>query len=222
MNEILDKHIAIMDKYDPRKRVALVVDEWGSWYEVEEGTNPGFAYQQNTMRDAMIAGVTLNIFNSRVDRIKMANLAQAVNVLQAAILTEGEKMLLTPTYHVMKMYSAHQDAQLLPLSFESPEYTFNGESLSAISASASKKDDVVNISLVNIDSKKQNSVEINISDLGIKSITGTILTSKNLQDHNTFDNTTKIQPKDFKDFKVKKEILTITLPPFSVVMIEGK
>ena len=103
MEELLQKHIAIMDKYDPQKRVAMVVDEWGGWYDVEPGTNPGFLYQQNTMRDAMIAGITLNIFNNHADRVKLANLAQTINVLQAVILTNEEKMLLTPTFHVMEM-----------------------------------------------------------------------------------------------------------------------
>ncbi|WP_370479191.1 alpha-N-arabinofuranosidase [Tamlana flava] len=222
-SEILDRHIAIMDKYDPKKRVALVVDEWGSWYAVEEGTNPGFAYQQNSMRDAMIAGISLNMFNERADRIKMANLAQAVNVLQAVILTDSEKMLLTPTYHVMKMYAAHQDSKLLPVSFESPEYTFNGESLPAISASASKdKNGLVHISLVNIDSQKENVVEIDCGELGVKGFSGTIVASKKLQDHNTFDNPGKIATKVFKDFKFKKGKLSVTIPPFSVVMIEGE
>ena len=104
MEELVTKHSAIMDKYDADKKVAMIVDEWGAWYEVEKGTNPGFLYQQNTMRDAMIAGTTLNIFNNHSKRVKMANLAQTVNVLQAVILTKGDKMLLTPTYHVMKMY----------------------------------------------------------------------------------------------------------------------
>ncbi|MBD0831532.1 alpha-N-arabinofuranosidase [Aestuariibaculum sediminum] len=222
MNEILDKHMAIMDKYDPKKRVALVVDEWGSWYAVEKGTNPGFAYQQNSMRDAMIAGVTLNIFNTRVDRIKMANLAQAVNVLQAAILTEGENILLTPTYHVMKMYAVHQDAQLLPLNFKSPKYTFEGKSLPAISASASKKDGVVHISLVNIDANKENTVEVDCEALGVSDFTATIVTSDNLQDHNTFDNPNKVKVQGYNDFKFKKNKLTLTIPPFSVLMLEAK
>jgi len=222
-SEILDKHMAIMDKYDPKKRVALVVDEWGSWYAVEEGTNPDFAYQQNSMRDAMIAGISLNMFNERSDRIKMANLAQTVNVLQAAILTEGEKMLLTPTYHVLKMYAVHQDAQILPISFQSPSYDFNGESLPAISASASKdKSGTVHISLVNIDSKKENVVEIDCSMLGVKDFTGSIITSQKLQDHNTFDNPNKIGIENFKDFRFKKNNLTVTIPPFSVLMLESK
>ncbi|ULC58020.1 alpha-N-arabinofuranosidase [Flaviramulus sp. BrNp1-15] len=223
MEELIIKHTAIMDKYDPKNEIALIVDEWGGWYEVEEGTNPGFLYQQNTIRDAMIAGTTLNIFNNHSDRVKMANLAQTVNVLQAVILTEGEKMLLTPTYHVMKMYTVHHDAKLLPLSFTSPSYEFNNESLPAISASASKdKDGVVHISLVNIDSSKENTLEIDCSNLDIKDFTGSILTSKNLQDHNTFDNPTKIQTTTFKDFKFKKGKLKIILPPFSVVILESK
>src|SRR5690606_4838738 len=137
MEELVVKHSAIMDKYDPEKRVALVVDEWGGWYEVDPGTNPGFLYQQHTMRDAVIAGMTLNIFNNHAERVRMANLAQTNNVLQAGILTEGEKMLLTPTYHVMEMCKVHQDAQLNPLHIKSGDYTFGYEKLPAMSASAS-------------------------------------------------------------------------------------
>ena len=118
MDSLIIKHAAIMDKYDPQKAIALVVDEWGGWYDVEKGTNPGFLYQQNTMRDEMIAGITLNIFNNHSDRVRMANLAQTVNVLQAVILTDKEKMILTPTYHVMEMYKVHQDAQLMNVSFD--------------------------------------------------------------------------------------------------------
>lgn len=223
MDELINKHVAIMDKYDPKKKVDLIVDEWGGWYEVEEGTNPGFLYQQNTMRDAMIAGTTLNIFNNHSDRVKMANLAQTVNVLQAVILTEGEKMLLTPTYHVMKMYTVHHDAQLIPVSFESPKYYFNGETLPAVSISASKdKNEVVHVSLVNIDSKKTNTVLINLKDLGVKKVAGSILTSKKLQDHNTFDNVNAITPKEFKGYKIKKGVLTVQLPPYSVIVLEEK
>ena len=223
MEELVTKHSAIMDKYDPKNKIALIVDEWGGWYEVEEGTNPGFLYQQNTMRDAMIAGTTLNIFNNHSARVKMANLAQTVNVLQAVILTEGEKMLLTPTYHVLKMYASHQDAKLLPITFQSSLYTYNNETLPAVSASASKdKNGLVHISIVNIDSKKENKIEIDIAKLGVKNFTGTILTSSKLQDHNTFDNPNKINTTTFKTFQNKKGKLEITLPPFSVVMMEGK
>src|SRR5690606_8558498 len=144
-------------------------------------------YQQNTMRDAMIAGATLNIFNNHSERVKMANIAQTVNVLQAEVLTEGEKMILTPTYHVFKMYTVHHDAQLLPVDFNSPQYTFNGESLPAISVSASQDEaGRTNFSLVNIDAKKEHKVEINLEDLDVKNIEGQILKSGKIQDHNTF------------------------------------
>ncbi|MFO7672473.1 MAG: alpha-L-arabinofuranosidase C-terminal domain-containing protein [Lutibacter sp.] len=223
MEELVNKHSDIMDKYDPENKVALIVDEWGGWYEVEEGTNPGFLYQQNTMRDAMIAGTTLNIFNNHSKRVKMANLAQTVNVLQAVILTEGDKMLLTPTYHVMKMYNVHHDAQLLPISFDGPAYTYGGESLPALSVSASKdKNGLVHISLVNIDSKKENKVEIDLKELGIGKFTGSILTSAKVEDHNTFNNPNTIVPAVFKNFKVKKNTVEITIPPFSVIVLEGK
>ena len=223
MEELVTKHSDIMDKYDPENKVALIVDEWGGWYDVEEGTNPGFLYQQNTMRDAMIAGTTLNIFNNHSKRVKMANLAQTVNVLQAVILTENEKMLLTPTYHVMKMYTVHHDAQLLPMTINSPSYTHNGEKLPALSASASKdKNGLIHISLVNIDSKKDHKIEIDMQELGIKNVTGTILASPKLQDHNTFDNPSKIKPAVFKGFETKKGKLEITIPAFTVVVLETK
>jgi alpha-N-arabinofuranosidase len=223
MEELVTKHSAIMDNYDPKKKIALVVDEWGGWYEVEKGSNPGFLFQQNTMRDAVLAGATLNIFNNHAERVRMANLAQCVNVLQAVILTDKTKMLLTPTYHVMQMYSVHQDAKLLPLTINSPLYTFNGETLPALSASASKdKNGLVHISLVNIDSKKENKIEIDINELGIKNVSGTIITSAKLQDHNTFDKPTKIQQVIFKGFEIKKGKLEIVIPPFSVVVLEAK
>src|SRR5690606_29801190 len=171
MEELIEGHTAIMDRYDPNNEIALVVDEWGGWYEVEEGTNPGFLYQQNTMRDAMIAGATLNIFNNRADRVKMANLAQTVNVLQAVILTEEEKMLLTPTYHVMHMYKVHQDNSLIPVTFDSPNYEFGGKSLPAVSISASRDDlGSVYISLVNIDAVKSHALELQLGDLDIRSL----------------------------------------------------
>ncbi|SHH91138.1 alpha-N-arabinofuranosidase [Wenyingzhuangia marina] len=223
MEELVTKHAAIMDKYDPKKKVDLIVDEWGGWYEVEKGTNPGFLYQQNTMRDALLAGATLNIFNNHADRVRMANLAQAVNVLQAVILTDKAKMILTPTYHIMNMYKVHQDAKLLPLAFESPKYTFEGKSLPAVSVSASKdKKGSIHVSLVNIDPTKDNEVEIDITKLGIKNVSGTILTSKNLRDYNSFDEPNKIEPQIFKKFKVKKGLLKVTIPAFSVIVLEGK
>jgi alpha-N-arabinofuranosidase len=221
MDELITNHSAIMDKYDPDNKIALIVDEWGGWYNVEEGTNPEFLYQQNTMRDALIAGASLNIFHKHADRVKMANLAQTVNVLQAVILTEGEKILLTPTYHVLKMYNVHQDA-LIPVTFEAPQYKVNGESLPAVSVSASKNQKgEVHISLVNIDVKKANVFKIDLSAFIVKKIAGQILSSSKLQDHNTFEKSNVLMPKEFKDFKYRNGILEVTLPPFSVVVLEG-
>jgi len=222
MEELVNKHSEIMDKYDPAKKIALIVDEWGGWYEVEEGSNPGFLYQQNTMRDAMIAGTTLNIFNNHSDRVRMANLAQTVNVLQAVILTKGDKMILTPTYHVMHMYKVHQDAKLIPIKVTSPDYTFEDKKLPAISASASVKEGKTHVSLVNIHSTQKITTEINIESLKLKSFTAKIISSGKLQDHNTFENPNAITEKEFKDFKYKNGTLSVTLPPFSVVVLEGK
>ena len=223
MDTLVSRHSAIMDKYDPAKKIALVVDEWGGWYDVEKGTNPGFLYQQNTMRDAMIAGVTLNIFNNHSERVRIANLAQCVNVLQAVILTDQEKMLLTPTYHVMEMYNVHQDATLLPLKIKSNEYIFENKSLPAVSASASKDSlGITHISLVNIDAHKGQQITIDAKGLNYKLITGRILTSQKLQDVNTFENPDKIKPVVFKDASLKGGTINVKMPPFSVVILEVK
>ncbi|MEP7252574.1 MAG: alpha-L-arabinofuranosidase C-terminal domain-containing protein [Ginsengibacter sp.] len=223
MEELVTKHSAIMDKYDPKKKVALAVDEWGGWYDVEPGTNPGFLYQQNTMRDAMIAGMTLNIFNNHSDRVRMANLAQTINVLQAVILTNKEKIILTPTYHVMEMYNVHQDAMLLPLTVNSDYYTFGNESLPAVSGSASRDSvGLTHISLTNINSKKDEAVTIKIDGKKYTKVTGRILTSKKMQDHNTFEQPDTVVPQIFTDASLKGNTLSVKLPPFSVVVLELK
>ncbi|WP_207510602.1 alpha-N-arabinofuranosidase [Longitalea luteola] len=223
MDSLVTKHAAIMDKYDPQKRVALVVDEWGGWYDVEAGTNPGFLYQQNTMRDAMIAGATLNIFHNHCDRVRMANLAQTVNVLQAVILTKEEKMILTPTYHVMEMYNVHQDAKMVPLTIRSNSYMFGNEKLPAISASASKDSTgAMHISLVNIDPKAAQDLAITLEGGNYKTVSGRILTSAKLQDHNTFEEPAKIKPATFQGAALKGRSLNVKMPPFSVVVLELK
>ncbi len=221
MEEFVTRHSEIMDKYDPEKQVDLFVDEWGGWYNVEPGTNPGFLYQQNTMRDAMIAGATLNIFNNHADRVKMANLAQAVNVLQAVILTEGEKMILTPTYHVMKMYAVHQDADLLPVSFsDEVTYRFGEEELPAISVSASRDaSGTVHISLVNIAAYESHQVSLALEGVDAGNVSAQILVSDELQDYNDFDSPDKISPQSFSDYSSQDGRISVTLPPFSVVML---
>ncbi len=223
MDELIIKHSNIMDKYDPGKNVALVVDEWGGWYDVEPGTNPGFLYQQNTMRDAILAGATLNIFHNHSDRVRMANLAQTVNVLQAVILTDEEKMLLTPTYHVMEMYNVHQDAILLPMNLKTNDYVFGNEKLPAVSASASRDaQGLTHISLVNIDSKITQEVAIELRGSKYTSVTGRILNSEKLQDHNSFEAPQKVKPVAFKQAALSGNTLKVTLPAHAVVVLEIK
>jgi alpha-N-arabinofuranosidase len=220
MEELVQKHIAIMDQYDPDNKVALFVDEWGGWYDVEPGTNSAFLYQQNTMRDAMLAATTLNTFNNHCDRVKMANLAQAINVLQAVILTEGNKMILTPTYHVMEMYSVHHDALLLPLELITEKYQVGTESLPAISASASRDSQgKIHISLANIDAAKAHQVSVNLPDLPAKGISARVLTSARLQDHNTFENPDLVSPSVFTDYNISGGKLMVDIPAFSLVVI---
>jgi alpha-N-arabinofuranosidase len=221
MDELLTKHSTVMDRYDLQKRVGLIVDEWGIWTDVEPGTNPGFLYQQNTLRDAILAAVNLNIFNAHCDRVKMTNIAQTVNVLQAVILTDGEKMLLTPTYWVYYLYKVHQDATLLPVSLTSGKYELNGRNMDAINVSASK--DVagkIHLTLVNIDANKAQTVETELRGATAKKVSGKILTSAKINDHNTFENPNTVAVKDFKDAKLSGGKLNITLPAKSVVMLE--
>ena len=219
MEEFIKGHKTIMDKYDPAKKIAMIVDEWGGWYDTDK-EGKGALYQQNTMRDAMIAGLTLNVFNNHADRVRGANLAQIVNVLQAVILTNEEKMLLTPTFHVMKMYNVHQDATLVPIEIESPTYNFQGKKLTAVSASASKDAaGALNISLTNIDYSKSHEVTINLRGEEFTKLSGQILSSTNISDHNTFEQPNKVVVKNFSSAKLEKGVLKMTLPAYSVVIL---
>jgi len=220
MDTLVTKHSAIMDKYDPEKKIGLVVDEWGGWYDVEPGTNPGFLFQQNSMRDAMIAGSTLNIFNNHCDRVRMANLAQCINVLQSVILTQGNKMILTPTYYVMEMYNVHQDATLLPLTISSDNYTLGADKLPAVSASASKdKDGVVHISLVNIDPNKTHKITLKLNGKKFRMVSGQILASATVNDYNSFDEPEKIKPEAFNGATLKDDTINISMPKASVIVL---
>ena len=221
IDEFIQKHSAIMDKYDPQKRVGLMVDEWGTWYDREPGRDMGALYQQNTLRDAVVAGINLNIFNKHADRVKMANIAQMVNVLQAMILTDKEKMVLTPTYYVFKMYKVHQDATLIPIDLSSPEYKMDQNSLPSLSASASRdKEGKLHVSIVNLDPNRPAEVSTTVSGSTVKNITGEILTASTMNAMNTFDNPSAIKPGTFSGYKLQGSQLTLNIPAKSVVVIE--
>lgn len=223
MDEIITKHDSVMTRYDAQKRVALVVGEWGIWTDPEPGTNPRFLYQQNSLRDALIAASTLNIFNNHCDRVKMAQLAQTVNVLQAVILTEGPKMLLTPTYHVFDLYKVHHDAKMIPVKFTSPDYTLDGQTLPALNVSASQDSlGVVHITLVNIDPVKSVTVNTTLSQIKWSSVTGQVLTSAKITDINTFDKPGTVIIKKFDGAKKQGDLLNVVLPSKSVVLLTVK
>jgi alpha-N-arabinofuranosidase len=221
MDELVTKHSAIMDKYDPDKKVALVVDEWGVWTNSDPGTNPGFLRQQNSLRDALVAATTLNIFNNHCDRVKMANLAQTINVLQALILTDKEKMILTPTYHIFDMYKVHQDAKYLPIKIDGPDYEFEGKKIPAINASASQDaTGKIHITLVNLDANKEITVSTSLKDLNWTKVTGQILTSGSFSDINTFDHPNKLKPTTFNGAKKDGDKLVVAMPAKSAVVLE--
>jgi len=213
-----------MDKYDPQKRVGLLVDEWGTWWDEESGTVPGHLYQQNTLRDAFVASLTLDIFHKYTDRIVMANIAQMVNVLQAMILT-GDKgeMALTPTYHVFRMYKVHQDAEYLPLDLicEKKKISDN-RVVPLISATASRnKEGVIHISLSNVDVQNDREILIELSGLKGRRVSGEMLTADHLTDHNTFDKPSVVSPKVFNGAKIlNDDTLMVNLPAKSIVTLE--
>lgn len=224
MDELVSKHSAIMDTYDPDKKVGLVVDEWGTWYDVEPGTNPGFLFQQNTLRDAMVAASTLNIFHNHADRVKMANLAQIVNVLQSLILTEGEKMVLTPTYHIFNMYKVHHDATLLPSRVRTPSYIVSDVEVPQVNASASfDAQGEMHISLVNVALDRPITVEVDIKGYHAKRIVyGQILTADDIAKCNTFENPDEVDLGSFSDYNLKDDVITINMPAKSIITIGVK
>jgi len=222
LDDLITKHSAIMDKYDPEKRVALIVDEWGAWHRVEPGTHPRFLYQQNSLRDALIAGISLNIFNRHCDRVRMANLAQIVNVLQALILTRGEEMILTPTYHVFDLYQVHQDADLLDFQLDCGDYELNGEKIPALNASVSRDETGrVNVTLCNLHATERVDLEgcFISAELKIERVEGTVLTADQVNAHNTFEETNKVKPEVFKDVQLKEAGFAATLPAASVLRL---
>jgi len=216
MDELISNHTQIMNKYDPEHRVGLIVDEWGTWFDVEPGTNPGFLYQQNTMRDAMVAAVTLNIFNQYSDRVVMANIAQTVNVLQAVILTEGAKMVLTPTYHVFDMYKAHHDATLVHSHVNAEKIEeYNIPSLS-VSASVNQAGEL-NITAANLSMHKAAPVVCEVAGMNANAASGRILTGP-VGAHNTFEAPNTVKLADLQDVKLEGGKLSFNVPPNSIVL----
>ncbi len=221
MDEYIQKHSAIMDKHDPQKRVGLMVDEWGTWYDPEPGKDLGTLYQQNSIRDALVAGINLNIFHKHADRVQMANIAQAVNVLQAVILTQKEKMLLTPTYHVFEMYKIHQGATLIPVELTTPEYKLGQATVPALHASASRdKAGKVHLSIVNLDPNRAALVSTRIAGASSRSIAGRVLTAPAINTVNTFDKPDVVKPSPFTGILAEGNQITLRLPSKSVVVLE--
>lgn len=219
VESVIRNHIAIMDRYDPENRIDLLLDEWGTWFDVEPGTNPGHLFQQNTMRDAMVTALSLNIFHKYTRRLKMTNIAQIANVLQSMVLTQGDKMVLTPTYHVFRLYNVHQDAIHLPLTCSAGTFTDgNGRECPIIDATASRNaEGTINVTITNTDLDDDAEVIITLAAGDRPEISGEILTSARIQDHNTFEDPDTVRPATFKDFKVKDGKISVKMPAKSIV-----
>ncbi|UCD52983.1 MAG: alpha-N-arabinofuranosidase [Phycisphaerales bacterium] len=223
IKELLTKHEEIMDRYDPRKRVAIIFDEWGAWHAVEPGTNRRFLYQQNSLRDAMVAGLTLNIFNNHCERVKMANIAQTVNVLQAMILTDGPRIVLTPTYYVYRLYTVHHDGTLLPTDLNCGSYEFGGDKVPALNVSASRDaQGRIHVSLCNIDPDAAVRVEATLQGADGRRITGQILTADTITAHNTFENPSAVEPVAFRGVTVTDGGFVTEVPSKSIVVLTAQ
>jgi alpha-N-arabinofuranosidase len=221
IEEVLLKHMEIMDRYDARKRIGLMVDEWGTWFDVEPGTNPGFLRQQSTIRDAFVAALSFNIFHKYTDRIQMTNIAQVVNVLQSMILTDGPKMLLTPTYHVFEMYKPFQEATNIPLTITSEKMTIRNKEVAVVSATAANaQDGKVYVALANIDAVNGQQVSVALGNIAPKGVSGRILTAQNITDHNTFEKPSVIAPATFTGAKIQGGQLQVNMPSKSIVVLE--
>jgi alpha-L-arabinofuranosidase len=219
MDNLIKTHSTIMDKYDPQKNVALVVDEWGAWYAPSPGSNPGFLVQQNSLRDAVLAALNLNIFARHADRVRMANIAQMVNVLQAMILTDKEKMLLTPTYHVFKMYVPFQDATFVPINFDAGTYTHGSITLPRVDAIAAKDTNgKLWLAITNVDPNRSAQIEATLKGIVAKSMMGETLTAAKVDSVNTFGAPITVTPKPITA-KIDNGKLLLNLAPKSVTVI---
>jgi alpha-N-arabinofuranosidase len=217
----LTKHSSIMDKYDPEKKIGLIADEWGNWFDAEPGDNPAFLYQQNTLRDAVTAALYLNIYNNHCSRVKMANIAQMVNVLQSVILTKENKIVLTPTYYVFKMYAVHQDAALLPIELKSEEYSNSMDTIQSLSVSASKdKNGKIHISITNLDPIRGKKLSCEIRGMVVKKVSGEIITADKMNAYNDFGKPEEVKILPFIGTRMQKGILSVDLPAKSIVMLE--
>lgn len=223
MEEFLVVHSAIMDKYDPEKKVALIVGEWGAWHEVEPGTNPGFLYQQNSLRDALVAAIHFNIFHKHCDRVRMANIAQTINVLQAMLLVKDEKLVLTPTYHVFEMFKVHQDATNLPVDVKTPDYAYDGQSIPMVTASASRDaNNAIHVSLVNTSPSDFVNIDCKINGVETTSVTGRLLTAPAINSCNTFEDPDLVKPVEWNEATITNKRIQAILPPKSIVVLQVK
>ena len=221
IDELITKHSAVMDKYDPQKKVGLMVDEWGTWYQGLPDVNPGFLYQQNSLRDALAAAIHLNIFSQHTNRVKLANIAQMVNVLQAMILTRDERMVLTPTYHAFAMYKPFKDATHLPLEISAPEYHYGVYRVPSVQAAAARDTaGVVHVALVNLNPHDAAHLDIRITGLQARAVTGRILTANAMNAINTLERPDAVKPVPFVGARLAQEIVSVELPAKSVVMLD--
>jgi alpha-N-arabinofuranosidase len=221
MEELIARHSTLMDRYDPQKKVSLGVDEWGTWYDVEPGTNPGFLYQQNSLRDALVAGINLNLFNNHADRVRLGNIAQVINVLQSVILTRESRMVLTPTYHVFDLYKVHQDATLLPATLMASDYQYSGDKIPALNVSASRDSaGKIHVTLCNLDPHQPQVVTAELRGAKVSRVSGQILTASEINAHNTFEQPERVKPALYTSARITSSGFTAEIPSKSVLVLE--
>ena len=220
MDELIAHHSAIMDKYDPEKRVALAVDEWGTWYAADPGTEPGFLRQGNTLRDALVAAVNLDIFARHADRVRLTAIAQMVNVLQAMILTDGPRMVRTPTYYTFLLYRPYMGGTVLPVDIRAAEYVYGKWMMPAVSGSAVRgADGMVHVALTNVDPNRPVAVVATVAGASDGPVRAQVLTASTIDARNSFDAPGTVTPQAFAGIRADRGEMRVTLPPRSLVMM---
>jgi alpha-N-arabinofuranosidase len=219
IDEFITNNVKVLDQNDPKGKVAFYVDEWGTWYDPEPGREPGFLYQQNSLRDALVAALNFNVFHAHAKRVQMANIAQMVNVLQAMILTDGPRMTLTPTYHAFQMYVPFQGATTLPVELKAPAYALDSVSVPAVSVSAARDTaGKLQLGLVNLDARREAEVSVDVTGMQARGATGKVLTAKAMDAHNTFEAPNAVAPVPIKARRAGGK-LVVKLPPKSVAVL---
>ena len=224
MEQIIHDQWAVMGQYDTQHRVKLVVDEYGPWYREGTELDPTHLFgQQITLRDALGTALTLDTFNRNPEKVSMAACAQLVNNINALFMAHEDRFFATPNFHIFAMYAAHQGGQALRTEFSAPEVQYMRDEQPArfwgLNGSASRKDRVVTLTIVNPDLSKTAETQIALRGAAITSASGTVLAAHDMHAHNTFDQPDAVTPATLA-VAVRGDLLNVSIPAASVTRLD--